>query len=278
LLVLKLFSRDRNVIIAPRGEFSVGALQLKRKKKASFLAAAKLIGIYRNITWHASTELEAADIRRVFGDRINPKIRIARDVTATSAQTPNSDGTGGLGVERDPLKVAFISRVSRKKNLHFALQVLHQVEVPVIFNIYGPAEDLEYLVECKDEAARLPEHVVVNFCGGVSHSAVLQVFGQHHLFFFPTLGENYGHVIAEALAAGTPVLLSDQTPWLNLQRHGVGWDFPLSEPASFAAAIKRIALMDKATYVRMRERAAVHSLGPTQHMARDAMVSLFSQT
>jgi glycosyltransferase involved in cell wall biosynthesis len=39
------------------------------------------------------------------------------------------------------------------------------------------------------------------------------VFRQYDLFVFPTRGENFGHVIIESLSVGTPVLLSDRTPW-----------------------------------------------------------------
>src|SRR3546814_17574361 len=38
------------------------------------------------------------------------------------------------------------------------------------------------------------------------------------------LGENYGHVIAEALEAGLRLLISDQTPWRGLAEAGVGHD------------------------------------------------------
>jgi glycosyltransferase involved in cell wall biosynthesis len=57
------------------------------------------------------------------------------------------------------------------------------------------------------------------------------------LFFFPTRGENYGHVIHEALAAGLPMLVSDQTPWKRLAERGIGWDLSLDHPEAFAFAI-----------------------------------------
>jgi glycosyltransferase involved in cell wall biosynthesis len=59
----------------------------------------------------------------------------------------------------------------------------------------------------------------------------------HDLFILPTLGENYGHVIVEAWAAGVPVLLSDQTPWRGLSGKRIGWDFPLSSPHLFHQAL-----------------------------------------
>jgi len=41
--------------------------------------------------------------------------------------------------------------------------------------------------------------------------------------------ESFGHAIFEALAVGCPVLISDRTPWKNLQEKKAGWDLPLSD-------------------------------------------------
>jgi glycosyltransferase involved in cell wall biosynthesis len=38
-------------------------------------------------------------------------------------------------------------------------------------------------------------------------------FAQYDLFAFPSRGENFGHVVLESLSVGTPVLVSDRTPW-----------------------------------------------------------------
>lgn len=54
----------------------------------------------------------------------------------------------------------------------------------------------------------------------------------------PTQGENYGHVFIEALSSGTPILLSDQTPWRNLKDKGIGWDIPLARKDRFIHALQ----------------------------------------
>ena len=58
------------------------------------------------------------------------------------------------------------------------------------------------------------------------------------LLFLPTAGENFGHAIQEALAAGCPVLISDRTRWRDLAPKGVGWDLPLSAPDRFVAVLR----------------------------------------
>ena len=56
------------------------------------------------------------------------------------------------------------------------------------------------------------------------------MLGKHHVFLFPTLGENFGQVILEAMTAGCAILISDATPWRGLQEKGYGWELPLAQP------------------------------------------------
>jgi glycosyltransferase involved in cell wall biosynthesis len=78
---------------------------------------------------------------------------------------------------------------------------------------------------------------------------------EHDLFFLPTLGENYGHVVQEALLAGCPVLLSDTTPWRGLQALGVGWDLPLDDEAGFRAVLRACVQMGPAEHAALSARA-----------------------
>ena len=275
LVVWRLFgSTGSQLVIAPRGEFSAGALRLKSGKKQCFFGIARLCGLYRGLIWHASTEMEAQDIRRTIGDSARD-IRIAQDVTAPHNGAPEPARIDELTRCRSPLAICFVSRISRKKNLDFALSVLRQVDIPVVFHIYGPVEDEAYRLHCETLIAQLPRHVSATIAPPIEHSRVAEVMRNHHLFFFPTLGENFGHVIAEALGAGTPVLLSDRTPWRQLQQHGVGWDLDLDDPTAFVAAIRSLATMDAADYAEMRRRAAGHSLGPASNRDPQDMLALF---
>ncbi len=58
---------DRRLVIAPRGEFSPGALGLKSFKKRAYMTVAKALGLYKDIVWHASSKHEEVDIRHWFG-------------------------------------------------------------------------------------------------------------------------------------------------------------------------------------------------------------------
>lgn len=227
----------RSLVIAPRGEFSPGALQIKRAKKHAYIALTKAVGLLSEATWQASSDHESADIRAVLR-RSARSIRVAMNLPAP---LPSSPPRHVLRAPGDPLRVVFLSRISPMKNLDYALRVLARVKTPVLFSIYGPPEDAAYLFECEKLAEQLPSHIAVNWCGAVDPVDVPQIMAGHDLFFLPTRGENYGHVIAEALGAGTPVLISDTTPWRGLAEAGIGEDLPLADPAAFAAAIERAA-------------------------------------
>jgi len=253
LLVRRLASSQmKPVVAAPRGELSSGALGLKRWKKGPFLAIAQIAGLYRKVLWHASTEDEAQVIRRQFG--VAARVVTARNLPPMAGQRLKSceaiDAPG-------PLRIVFLSRISRMKNLDYALRVLAKTCVRVQFDIWGTLEDSAYWKKCQDEIQALPENVAARYRGVADHSEVIKILAGYDLFFLPTRGENYGHVIAEAFSAGTPVLLSDQTPWRNLRREGVGWDLPLENgEATFLEAIEETFHKVRLEKVAWRQRVS----------------------
>jgi len=224
LLAQKIgLSPSRPCIIAPRGEFSEGALQLKAWKKRSFLLFARSSGLYSGLRWQASSEFEEEDIRRVLSGTAQD-VFVARDLpdlSRPSKPRQNADRTDA------PFKVVFLSRIARKKNLDFALDVLRDCPFPVTFDIWGIPEDEAYWRSCERRIAALPSHIKACYRGFAEHDNVSDILSDYDLMLFPTRGENYGHVIAEALIVGTPVLISDRTPWRQLAGDGVGWDLPL---------------------------------------------------
>ena len=88
--------------------------------------------------------------------------------------------------------------------------------------------------------------------GPIENENVHDMFQNYDLFFLPTKGENFGHVILESMSAGTPTLIADTTPWRNLQDSGVGWDIPLSLPNEFANAIEKMFQLDEREFSKMR--------------------------
>lgn len=223
------------MLLAPQGELSSGALGLKPGKKRAFIRLARLCGLYRGLTWQASNAIERDDILATMKGVRSEHVREAADLTDAAPSGSHARGEPSLP---GALRICFLSRISPKKNLDFALRVLESVKVPVEFTIYGPIEDASLWAECQQLIGRLPPNVRAIYGGEVRPEQVRQTLSEHDLFFFPTRGENFGHVIVEALSAGVPVLISDQTPWTDLETHGAGWSFPLHAMPAFAQAIE----------------------------------------
>lgn len=248
----KLISTEAPVIVAPRGEFAPGALQIKPVRKRGFLIIAKALGFYRGVTWHATNPQEATYIKNIFGAAA--EVRIASNLTSGGA---NRSGQG-LCKRQGEISIACLARLARVKNLHFAIEVLASVKAKVQFDLYGPLEDREYWAECEQIIGKLPSNISVHWRGPLENAQVQTVLSSYHLFFLPTLGENFGHAIVEAMQAGCPVLISNMTPWLDLERAGVGRDLPLDRPDAFVAAIEAMAVMNESELEVMRARVLAY--------------------
>lgn len=244
-MLLRMFRLidPRPVIMAPRGELSIDAVKLKAPRKRLFLAAARLVRLYRGVVWQASSGFEEADIRSTIGRGAgsSPEVVVAGDLAA-----PPSAAVSRAARQKQPgrLRAVFLSRIAPMKNLEGALRMLAGVRGEVTLDVYGPLQDPEYWSRCQAVIASLPANVRVEYRGEARHDQVGEIFAAHDLFLFPTLGENFGHVIVEALSAGCPILISDRTPWRELEPSGAGWDLPLEHPERFTEVIQRCVQMD----------------------------------
>jgi glycosyltransferase involved in cell wall biosynthesis len=234
---------NKQIIIAPRGQFSPGALGLKSGKKNLYLKVTKALGLYKGIKWHATADTERKDIEAVFSK--GEMITIANNLTA------NYDDLNyekSIVKDKGKINIVFVSRVHPKKNLQKAIEFLQTIRGEIQFNIYGPIEDKDYWSECEREIESLPENIRVSYKGLVDHEQIIDVFKANHVFLFPTLGENFGHVISEALIGTCPVIISDQTPWRDLERKQVGWDIGLSDEKKFTKVLQFCVDLDDREY------------------------------
>jgi glycosyltransferase involved in cell wall biosynthesis len=161
------------------------------------------------------------------------------------------------------LNIVFLSRISRMKNLLTLIRAAGCLRGSVLLDIWGPISDANYWQQCQEEITKLPTNVLATYRGECAHESVADVLGQADVFALPSLGENYGHVIYEALSAGCPVVLSDRTPWRKLSEVGVGFDVSLANIDSFVRSLQVMLDMNANEYRAYAERcrnfAARHS-------------------
>jgi glycosyltransferase involved in cell wall biosynthesis len=250
LIVRNRLIPTRRVVLAPRGMLGEGALNIKPGKKKLFLTYAKLTGLYKKVRWHASSENESEEIYKQFGK--HSSVSVALNLTAANSLTfqPRVKEVGKL-------KMVFISRISYKKNLEGALSILKKISsaLDINFDIYGPIEDENYWNQCQEIIQSLPVNISVNYRGVLKNEEVINTLQNYHLSILLTFNENFGHSIVESLAAGCPVLISDQTPWKHLQENKAGWDLPLSDEKAILAAIEKCANMNQLEFNAYSEGA-----------------------
>lgn len=253
-----LWMKTRNrlrgkVILCPRGTLYESALSVKRYKKIPVLRMLKALNIQRYITFHATNEREKRAIQHYFK---HPTVIIA-DNLPNSRQLPFTTCEKKEG----SLRCIFIARIVAIKNLLFLLRILAKVKSRVELTIVGPVEEHAYWKECEHAISSLPTNIKASYIGPKIHTLLPPLLQENHLFILPTAGENFGHAIFESFLAGRPVLISNQTPWLNLDKFHAGWDLSLDQPEAFRSVIEKVANFNQEEYDR-------YALGAWNH-ARD---------
>jgi glycosyltransferase involved in cell wall biosynthesis len=215
------------LIISPRGMLSGWAYRHHHWRK---LLAALLVhpgALAGADGWHATSAGEAEDIRRLgFTQPVcvapngvtlptEPELAAAR--AAWLAACPSAAGR----------RIAlFYSRFHRKKRLRELIGLW----------LAAPRGDWLLLVVGVPEeysAAEVNQWVAAR--GGRAQIAVFDgadrppPFAVASLFLLPSHSENFGLVVAEALAAGVPALVTDTTPWSGLAANDAGWCVPWTD-------------------------------------------------
>jgi glycosyltransferase involved in cell wall biosynthesis len=246
-LVQKLGVSEK-VIVSPRGMLKKGALSMKPVKKKLFLKAARWVGFYKGVLWEATNAQEAMEIGEHFGSKI--RYRIAPNLASVPVKRAVK-----MKKKTGELMLVCVARISPEKGIFEALDFLRvaRLKGKVSIKFYGAKTNRTYLHMCEAVAETIPD-VSVTFCGEVDPSALPGILAENHFMFMPTLGENYGHAIVEALVNATPVIISDRTPWRELQEHRAGWDLPLKAEA-FAPVLKECLEMDHEAYIQLSNGA-----------------------
>lgn len=237
--------KNKKVIISPRGELSKGALKIKAFKKNIFIHICKILNLYRNVIFQASSDFEARDIKNILGNRV--EIFVAENIAAKSFSTDIKSKNYNV------TRIVSLSRVAKIKNIKYSLELLRNLKSNIVFDLYGPLEDSSYWEECCKVIESLPSNIVVNYKGVLSPLNVIETLSDYDLFLMPTKGENYGHAIVEAFCSGLPTLIADTTPWRNLKEQGLGWDISLNETEGFINAIEYICNMSVDGHYKMRQ-------------------------
>ena len=199
-------------IISPRGMLSRVALGISANRKRLAWRLGQGAALRHAACLHATSEAELEDLRAI-GLR-NPVAVIPNGIDIPE------QGDGG---ERSRVVLA-LGRIHPKKGLTALVRAWSRVEVSHPdwrLRIVGPAE-IDHDQELRSLARQLGLERV-NIEGAIFGEAKLRAYRDASLFVLPTLNENFGLVVAEALAAGTPVISTKGAPWRGLEEVQCGW-------------------------------------------------------
>ena len=191
---------------------------------------------------HATAESEKANLLRL---GYNKKIEVIANGIDVDKIVPKTSWKRNK-------EILFLSRIHVKKGINFlieAVAALKQELKEYRINIAGEG-DSNYINELKQTTFRLGVSENIHFIGGVYGNKKWELFRRADLFVLPTHSENFGMVVAEALACGTPVMTTKGTPWGELETECCGWWTEIgTEPT--INALKEFLQLDESALKRM---------------------------
>jgi glycosyltransferase involved in cell wall biosynthesis len=181
-----------------------------------------------------------AEIERELSLTRVPNLKAA--IIPNSVEVPKITGTRKNWKKNGMVRLMFISRIHRKKGIEYLIDALSHLPVHFNLDVYGDG-DPEYIFCVKARVSSLGLANRVRFHGHVEGEQKSDAFRNADIFVLPTHSENFGNVIAEALAFGVPTITTKNAPWAEIEERRVGlWiDNTVSE---IAQAILRVSEMD----------------------------------
>ena len=242
---------NAKIILSPRGMLHTGALSQKKLKKNMFLYIFNLIGLYKNIIWHATDEKEVHFIRNKF---VNSQIELAGNFSKISAPLISPYKNKG------ELSLGTLALISPMKNHLEILTALVSVQYKVVWHIFGPIKDQDYWDLCNEVNKQLPDNIEVVYHGAIPPAQVSTALEKIQVFILPSKSENFGHAIFEALSTGKPVITTNTTPFSDLNINKAGYTLSINNlQHQLIQAIHDFAEMDQETFAQYQKNAIQYS-------------------
>jgi glycosyltransferase involved in cell wall biosynthesis len=211
--------------------------------------------IRKRVAWHVyqRADLENASCIHVTTNAELGELRQA-GIRAPAAIIPNGVSVPSeMPTERSETRtVFFLSRIHAKKGLR---QLLDAWNVAALDGwkliIAGPIEDAAL---GRSVIAESEHNTSVEYVGPIDDADKWAWYAKSDLFVLPTLSENFGNVVAEALASGVPVITTTAAPWRDLTSHQCGWWI---EPG----VVPLVEALKAATGLSHEERCAMGARG-----------------
>ncbi len=251
-VVWVLLSRlvKKPVVWSPHGELSSVALGFRPRLKRVLLKLFRRIS--GSIWFHATSAAEAADIRYQFGpDTHVGEIRNLMELPVTVAPT-----------HTDSMAPRYLLYIGRLHPIKAIDKLIEALGTSTLFRhrdfcllIVGPVSDKPYVQQLHQQVQTLNLAAKTSFREAVHGNEKEQIYANAFLTILPSHSENFGNVVIESLAQGTPVIASAGTPWQLLETERAG-SWVNNDPNSLRTAIETYLNMPEDVYQTYRKRAA----------------------
>lgn len=219
-------------LLSPRGMLTRELIRRKsRWVKSAWIALVERNSLARAAGVHVTAELEADEIR---GLRL-PVLEIfcvPNGVNRPERHVPLSAGPYA-DIAR-PFAL-FLSRISWKKGLDRLIAAWSQVPDLQLVIAGNDDENYQPRLEALAQASGVRDRV--RFLGAVDDEHKWALYENAELFVLPSYSENFGNVVAEAMAVGCPVIVSADVGIASLVREANAGIVTSIEPHSLAQAI-----------------------------------------
>ncbi|HTY51394.1 MAG TPA: glycosyltransferase [Steroidobacteraceae bacterium] len=221
-------------VLAPRGML-VGEMIRRRSRwiKTAWIGLIEHRSLAAAAAVHVTAQLEAEELRKL-GLPLPPIECIPNGV-----EYPAGTASGATPHEAEttlPARYAlFLSRISWKKGLDRLISAWQQVpELPLVI---AGNDDEGYRPRLEALARELGVAGRVLFLGPVADDRKWAIYRDAALFLLPSYSENFGNVVAEAMAMGCPVVVTPEVGIAALVAEAGAGVVCGNEPAQLAAAI-----------------------------------------
>lgn len=201
------------LVVSPHGTMSAWAMKNGSSIKRYFWSFQQRPALDATTCFHATAFSEYEDIRRL---GFNQPVAIIPNGISIPEWLPEKQNKSRT--------LLFLGRIHPKKGIDILLPAWRAVQDHFPewrLQIVGP-DNRGYLKQMQHLASDL--HLErVEFSGVLFGEQKHLTYRQADLFVLPTYSENFGISVAEALAAGTPAIVTKGAPWSGLEKHGAGW-------------------------------------------------------
>ncbi len=231
---------DLPMVIQPHGMLEPWAIKHKAWKKRIAMALFQRGDLASAETLIATSMAEYENFRQL-GFR-QPIAVIPNGVRIDSPQISVPEPAAHESEDRTAL---FLSRIHPKKGLINLIRAWAQLAPKGWRLRIAGSDECGHLQKIMDLVAELNIESSVEYVGLVGGERKIALYRNADLFVLPTFSENFGVVVAEALAYGVPVITTRGAPWSDLKTYGCGWWVEIGEEPLVHALREAMALSDE---------------------------------